>query len=159
MCKTFDWLIGKAYLHSYIGKLSADAIHKEMSQLFRQTSECTKESLKMKSQGSHKPTKKSAMKMKERRWRCFKIITEGKDFMRLHQKTGWTNFNGLWVIDSRYNRDTNIVTSNLGWRQWFFAHGCTNEHHQICSGWYVLKNSGVAISTIVDLLVRELCNN
>ena len=37
-----------------------------------------------------------------------------KEFIRLHQKTGWTNFDELWVTDSTLNEGNNsLETSKL----------------------------------------------
>ena len=60
--------------------------------------------------------KKCVMKMKERKNDChLKICDERKDFIRLYQKTGWTDFNELQVIDSSNNEGTNSqVMGELG---------------------------------------------
>ena len=43
------------------------------------------------------------------------IFIEGKEFIKLYQKTGPTDFDELRVIDSPYNEGTNtVVTSDSG---------------------------------------------
>ena len=49
-----------------------------------------------------------------------KKVNERKDFTRLYQKTGWTNFDELRVTDSTLNEGINSrVTSELGKERWF----------------------------------------
>ena len=56
-------------------------IDKEISELFRLTTDCSKRVFEMKSQGSCEPTKKCAMKMKEKQ-RALKNFIQAKDFIR-----------------------------------------------------------------------------
>ena len=88
-----------------------------MSYLDKQVN-AQKECLKIKFRGSRKPTKRCAMKMKveEKKRRPLKnIFIEGKEFIKLYQKTGPTDFDELRVIDSPYNEGTNtVVTSDSG---------------------------------------------
>ena len=87
-----------------------------MSELLDKQVNVQKESLK-KTSGVHatsrKPTKKCAMKMKERKKRPphKNFCGERKDFVRLYQKTGWTNFDELQVIDSSNNEGTNSLVN------------------------------------------------
>ena len=73
-----------------------------MSELLDKQVNVQKESLK-KASGlhatSHKPTKKCVMKMKERKKRLPRknFCGERKDFVKLYQKTGWTDFDELGV--------------------------------------------------------------
>ena len=61
----------------------------------------------------------------------------GKDFIRLYQKTGWTDFNELQVTDSTLNKGTNShVTSESGGKGWFVGCGHTKECHKTHNGWY-----------------------
>ena len=51
----------------------------------------------------------------------FYNYVEVKDFIRLYQKIGQTDFDELRVIDSWYNEGTNIVvTSESAYKWWFF---------------------------------------
>ena len=56
---------------------------------------------------------KCAMKMKERRKNdgCVKFFYWKEDFIRLYQKTGWSDFDELRVTDSTLKKGTNSLTN------------------------------------------------
>ena len=79
------------------------------------------------SQGSHKPMKKvcdeNGSKKKKQRLRNFFWWKE--EFIRLYQKSGWTDFNELQDTISTLNEDTNsLVTSESEPDGWFVMHRC-----------------------------------
>ena len=57
------------------------------------------------------------------------LFIEGKDFIRLYKKTGWTDLDKLKFIDSQFNEGTNtVVTSDSGRQWWFYTCRCMNEN-------------------------------
>ena len=109
-----------------------------MSELLDKQLNVQKESLK-KTSGLHansrKPTKKvcnenerKKQRKKKKRLPHQKNFCGRKDFIRLYQKTGSTDFDELQVIDSSNNEGTNSrVMGESGRKGWFVGRGSTNS--------------------------------
>ena len=82
-----------------------------MSELLDKQVNVQKESLKKTSRVHATSCKKCVMKMKERKKKllCKNFCGERKDFVRLYQKTGWTDFDELQVISN--NEGTNFLVN------------------------------------------------
>ena len=70
----------------------------------------------------NKRKKESTKKEKENDGRV-KFFYWKEDFIRLYQKTGWSDFDELWVTDSTLNESTNsLINERKGRGRWFVVH-------------------------------------
>ena len=74
----------------------------------------------------------------------------------MYQKTGWTNFNELWVTDSTLNEGTiSLVTSKLGCKRWFIVCHCTASAIKLAmTGTYL--GMVAPISSIVGMYINSI---
>ena len=78
------------------------------------------------------------MKIKERKKEKdgrVKFFYWKEDFIRLYQKTGWSDFDELWVTDSTLNEGTNsLINERKGAGQMVRRALSQNERHKTRNG-------------------------
>ena len=73
------------------------------------------------------------MKMKKNDYRVnFFYCME--DSVRLYQKTGWSNFNELWITDSTLNKGNSLINELKGAEQKVRCTLSQNEYHKSRNG-------------------------
>ena len=110
-----------------------------MSELLDKQVYVLNEYFKYKFPGVTKAHEKCAMKIKERKKKkttaAYNFFYWKDDFIRLYQKTGWSDFDELWVTDSTLNEGTNsLINERKGAGQMVRRALSQNEHHKTRNG-------------------------